>query len=359
MKNLLIWIAFWSMDSFSFANNKEDYQQDYSKLQKLFEKYYPHSEKSGYVDWSNYWEANKSFAINSADRSDFLSRLQKITGRFRDWHVAIYSGEKGFSCLPIQIKRVGNDPIVVGPKNAARFGQQIVGVDGIDIQQLIDQQSQHHKGSTYSAEVYEHTQWLGCRKKSILGASESDSIAVTFADGTTDTFSRSESDNDPTPKLQELLIPPAKSTQVSKVPNAFIVGKDGYLNISAFIKWPIESWPPSSEAIKSYALPYQTALEKLKSSDQVVLDLRDNGGGPHYYYCPIMKMLGLDMKKCGDTHAVDYPVIYTGKLKVLVNEGCYSGCEAFSAHMQDNGRATIIGTTTAGAGGYATIPLYI
>lgn len=37
-------------------------------------------------------------------------------------------------------------------------------------------------------------------------------------------------------------------------------------------------------------------------------------------------MLGLDLtEQCADTYAYNYPVIYSGKLKIVINQGCYSG----------------------------------
>jgi C-terminal processing protease CtpA/Prc len=39
------------------------------------------------------------------------------------------------------------------------------------------------------------------------------------------------------------------------------------------------------------------------------------------------------------------------KVALLVNEMCASMCDIFSAMLQDNGMATVVGTTTMGAGG--------
>jgi carboxyl-terminal processing protease len=43
--------------------------------------------------------------------------------------------------------------------------------------------------------------------------------------------------------------------------------------------------------------------------------------------------------------------VFTGRLAILVDEACHSACEDFAMPFKDNGRATLVGETTAGSTG--------
>ncbi|MBG0831441.1 PDZ domain-containing protein [Planomonospora sp. ID67723] len=90
----------------------------------------------------------------------------------------------------------------------------------------------------------------------------------------------------------------------------------------------------------------------------VVLDLRGNGGGSPRevtrllgafahgkitsYFCPLKG-------ECVPNRTDDSVPLLGSRLIVLVDRGCASACDDFSAAVKDNGLGTLVGTRTAGA----------
>lgn len=102
-------------------------------------------------------------------------------------------------------------------------------------------------------------------------------------------------------------------------------------------------------------------LENLKKEkiDNLIIDLRNNGGGSLY---EAVELSGMFIKKgpvvivkdaFGSTKAeedYDENIFWNGPLSVLVNRFSASASEIFAAAMQDYGRALIIGEQTYGKG---------
>ncbi|HEY1271948.1 MAG TPA: S41 family peptidase, partial [Terriglobales bacterium] len=121
---------------------------------------------------------------------------------------------------------------------------------------------------------------------------------------------------------------------------------------------------------ESVARQFRQALEKVKDAPGLIIDLRGNGGGNFPgvlriadYFFPdrvtfghvngrsgkrpsfILRWLGVPSElEVG--HAGGQ--IYEGPVVILVNDGSGSGAELFSAGMQENGRAAIVGRQTCG-----------
>lgn len=163
--------------------------------------------------------------------------------------------------------------------------------------------------------------------------------------------------------------------------------KTGYLQIRSF-----EAITLRDEA--NYYQALEKALAELSALPNLVIDLRDNSGGDIEllyktlnYFIPNGESVGyafvragadkIDLLKSKNNEAAtqipaaqtNLPVIpqiykngasvikingdatktYRGKTALLINENCYSACEVFSAAMQENRNAPVIGRRSGGA----------
>lgn len=105
----------------------------------------------------------------------------------------------------------------------------------------------------------------------------------------------------------------------------------------------------------------RAALEgELAAADGLILDLRDGMGGAWYDYLDpffadredffVAARIGAD----GAPHPLELPLrsearAFAGPMVVLINEGTRSGKEALAYQFRKSGRATLVGTRSAGA----------
>ena len=105
---------------------------------------------------------------------------------------------------------------------------------------------------------------------------------------------------------------------------------------------------------------FRSAIEKdLIDSDAIVLDLRGGFGGAWYEYLdPFFEdrssyfsfaVENREGVQSFDADPVDAHIYYAGPMVVLINEGTRSGKEGLAYQFKTSGRATLVGTTTAGA----------
>jgi len=149
----------------------------------------------------------------------------------------------------------------------------------------------------------------------------------------------------------------------------------------AYIRVP--SWNGSQFQERALEL-----LEEFGGAAALVVDVRDNGGGstpvsfinalmerPWHWWAestPMHFALFSYYAERGNSSFGDFArpqmswpastqqgdSTFTGRLVILVNEGCHSACEDFVMPFKDNGRATLVGEATAGSTGqpfYANI----
>lgn len=138
-------------------------------------------------------------------------------------------------------------------------------------------------------------------------------------------------------------------------------GNVGYLKIKHFTQHQY------FEAIKPVVT---SAIESLKNTEAIIVDVRDNGGGfedmvAYYisYFFDSKEPIHLSDYRCtihDHTYGIstDPDVLGTKlpdtKLYVLVNANTGSAAESFAYMLKHLGRATIIGETTVGAGNGAS-----
>jgi carboxyl-terminal processing protease len=122
-------------------------------------------------------------------------------------------------------------------------------------------------------------------------------------------------------------------------------------------------------------------LEEFRSAESLIVDVRGNGGGstpgafisalmdrPWRWYAeasPMRLAVFANAAERGRAGFSDFrqPMmawpaevqppdsLYTGRLAILIDAGCHSACEDFAMPFKDNGRAVLVGESTAGSSG--------
>jgi carboxyl-terminal processing protease len=103
---------------------------------------------------------------------------------------------------------------------------------------------------------------------------------------------------------------------------------------------------------------FKRALETLKGAPGIIVDLRGNPGGEAQevvkiagYFFNARVSFGQFTSRGGKSFTLYTDrdeQVYSGPLMILVNEGSGSGSELFSAAMQENGRAAVVGRQSCG-----------
>ncbi len=137
-------------------------------------------------------------------------------------------------------------------------------------------------------------------------------------------------------------LPPVKVRAEAEL----VDGSIGYVSFNFFMD-PLQVMPV-----------FNGAMERFMDADAVILDVRGNGGG-----IPEMAMgmigwlvderchVGTLQLRAGELKLLAYPrpETFPGPVVVLVDDFSGSAAELFAGGLQDLGRATVVGTTTAGA----------
>jgi carboxyl-terminal processing protease len=129
----------------------------------------------------------------------------------------------------------------------------------------------------------------------------------------------------------------------------------GYIRITAFQERTTEDLKKTLKEV----------TEKAKPLDGLVLDLRNNGGGllsQAVGVSDIFLKSGVIVSIKGKTKGMESQAMArddgdepTCPIVILVNEGTASAAEIVSGALQDNGKASIVGTKTFGKGSVQTV----
>lgn len=314
------------------------------------------------VDWKSVRERYRPLALAAKDDDAFWDVLDRMTGELRDAHTRVDSPKSvalrtrdesvsvGFTFLPLEGRLVvaGVNPDSDAWWAGVRSGMTLAAIGDEPAMQAYERVREATRLSSTARSQHSRIQ------RKLLSGDPATRASYTFerADGTR--FAAT---------LTRLRVS-ARASEVHRVlPSGF-----GYLR---FTQWTLGA---SGKAME--------ALNELKDTPGLVIDLRGNPGGsahavnvllgrffthrtemgrvttrtgkPVALLFGAVEIIKLDRVAQGDKDA------YAGPVVILVNEGSASASELFAATMQATGRAVVVGRPTCGCLlgflGYARVP---
>jgi len=291
----------------------------------------------------NWREVRTSFlplAEAARDNAEFYGVLRRMIGELRDAHTRVYAPEDGFdryrpagTTVGLTVRRIGNKPVVVWVEpgsEAARQGIQpgfvVAAVDGVPVEQALER-ARDDAGDTSSL-IARDMQSFG---RLFYGLRDTQ-VTITFID---------EEAHERKIKLTRRFIEMPRRVSSRRLPGDF-----GYIELTGF-----------SQEIER---DFDQAMQSLKDTRGLVLDLRNNGGGfvqtveqVASYFFTNETDLGSFITRQGHPtrhYTQQLRSTYRGPLVVLVSARSASGAEMLAATLQENHRAMIIGVNPSTCG---------
>lgn len=325
-----------SQASLSSKDRKEVFEYVWTVVN---EKYY--DTKTNGVDWKSLRNRYKERLDAAPSDAAFYQLLQTMTGELHDAHTRVRDPYKRYlfdrleTVTPgVSISEVEGQPVILrvasgSPAEAAgvKPGMIVRAINKRPIEDCI------------------------AEARAIIGASSSERatrmlVYSSLLDGTEDTEVTLwlEQIAEPSKTIEVKLTRKVYSTAVQviarRLPSGF-----GYVKLS---RWK----DPAHDQFKR-------ALEELRHTPGLVVDLRDNGGGYPVevlnigsYFFPNKVSFGKFIRRSGQqtdlvtTSSSFRP--YTAPVVILINEASGSGSEMFAGVMQEIGRAVVIGQQSCG-----------
>lgn len=325
-----------SQSSLSSKERKEVFEYVWTVVH---EKYY--DTKTNGVDWKNVRNRYKERVENAPDDAAFYQLLQTMTGELHDAHTRVRDPYKRYLFDRLETVSVGvsinevEGQAVIG-RVASGSSAEAAGVKPGMIVRAINKRP---------------IEDCLAEARAIIGASSSERatrmlVYSSLLDGTedTDVLLWLERIEDPAQTFEVKLTRRIYSTAVQvaarRLPSGF-----GYIKLSR--------WKDPAHA------QFKRALEEMRDTTGMVIDLRDNGGGYPVevlnvgsYFFPGKTPFGKFIRRSGQqtelmtTTSSFRP--YTASVVILINEASGSGSEMFAGVMQEAGRATVIGQSSCG-----------
>jgi carboxyl-terminal processing protease len=329
-----------------------------SRMYSAMQMYFAHWDDAADVDLDAAYRDYLDAALAAPDRLSFVLASQEFLARFRNGHTIFMDravmDEPGGRPLGFALRFVEGRWVVTASQiPELRVGDVVAAVDGQETERFYQDRRKHFAAST--------EQWA--RRVPFVhapgffsgGVVFPASFSLTLADGRTVRIDRAAAP-----------VPPAAETTQGRW---LVDGRVAYIRIPSFAQ-------PSFEA---------AAMELLKGysgAEALVVDVRGNNGGsspvdftaalmdrPYRWWAestPMTLAIYRHYAEQGNgwyngfrrpqmmwpaTTTAPRDEHFRGKVVLLVDGGCNSACEDFVMPFKDNGRATLVGETTAGSTG--------
>ena len=316
----------------------EDRREVFEDVWRMIdEKYYDPSFNG--VNWSAVRDRYAPLIDNAATDEEFYTLLKRMVGELHDAHTRFHTPrerrerklDQGTSA-GVSIYEVEGRPVVVSvdpSSDAARSGVEegmlVRTIDGQPIEARLDEAHRNVGGSSS-----ERANKLRVYRKVIDGdPGTTFALGLTRANGTALNV-----------VLTRRIVSESATVTSRVLPSGF-----GYIRLSLW-KSPVYK-------------DFKKALDRMRDTPGVIIDLRGNPGGEVNevlriagYFFPDRVSFGRFINRSGKfiplfTRLED-DRIYNGAVVVLVNESSGSASEMFSGVLQENGRASVVGRQSCG-----------
>ncbi|MEO8648249.1 MAG: S41 family peptidase [Acidobacteriota bacterium] len=306
----------------------------------------------GGVDWKQVGETYRPKALAAATDDELYSVLRKMLGELKLSHFGIYPKDMaaqiaGAASIGVELKIIDGQPVIeyVEPGSTAQIARLKPGFIVTKI------------GGTPTGDL------LKPLENSFAGRSLSDRMKMVYRERTLEAFISGSAGS--TASVEVLNA--ADKRQVFEAIRKPFAGE---------MSKPLGNFPPQPVIFESKLLPenigyirfnmwvipqmanLRTAIRGFSSARAIIFDLRGNPGGVGGMASGIAGLmvakessLGTMRSRNGSSDFTIFPQTdpYQGTIVILTDYGTGSTSEVFAAGMQDIGRATVIGGTTAGA----------
>ncbi len=202
-----------------------------------------------------------------------------------------------------------------------RDKDEIVGINGLSIDEYADRLGKYLPASTETARQYNARRWA-------LIDSFTDSLLIC------DVVREGERLNIEVPLKRKGEIA-SNSSNLPMVTSKALNEQVGYINITSMMGNVVEEFAEAYQAVCD--LPY------------LIVDVRNNGGGNSDNGLRIAEyLLCNEQAHCVHGTITPQPNAYTGKLFLLTSPYTFSAAESFAIDLKESGLATLIGEPTGG-----------
>ncbi|HWP43768.1 MAG TPA: S41 family peptidase, partial [Blastocatellia bacterium] len=331
--NLPILVQSQRQDSLS-DDDREDIFEDV--WETIYEKYYDPGFNG--VDWKAVRRRYRPLAEAAVTDDEFYSIIKQMVGELRDAHTRFHTPRERREREQLQATTTGialfeveDRPVVTGvdpASEAARAGVEVgmilVAIDGVPVEQKIAEARRQVAGTSSDRATILRVY------RRILDGEPGTTLSLSL-------LRKNSSKLDVT--LTRRVVSDGPTVKWRRLDSGY-----GYIKLNLW-KSPIHK-------------EFKRALERLRDTPGLIIDLRGNPGGEASevvriasYFFSRKVSFGKFLSRSGKRIELvtdDDDLIYRSPVVILMNEASGSGSELFAACMQENNRAVVVGRQSCG-----------